>query len=73
MLHLEDRLDEKAFEVAIVSVQCQYLADNATTRFSFDMDDEIDCLSDFGFCVGERGLPMIAHDKIGEAMEGLLR
>src|SRR5450631_2328260 len=72
MLHLENWLDKEALEVAVVSVQCQYLADNSTTRLAFDMDDEIDCLSDLGFGVGERGLPVIAHDEIGESMEGLL-
>ena len=54
MLHLEDRLDKKALGVAVVSVQCQYLADNAATRLTFDVNNEIDCLSDLGFGVGER-------------------
>ena len=73
MLHLENRLDKKALGVAVISVQCQYLADNATTRLAFDMDDEINGLANLSFSVGESRLPVIAHDEIGESTEGLLR
>ena len=73
MFHLEYRLDQEALRVAVVAAKRQDFADNAAARLPLDMDDEIDGFSDLGFGIGEGGLRVVAHDQIGEAMQGLLR
>ncbi len=73
MLHLEHRLDQKAFRIAVVSTKRQYFPKDAATRLSFNMDDKINGFSDLGFGVGEGGWRVVAHNQIGEAPEGLLR
>src|SRR5271169_1675621 len=72
MLHLEYRLDEEAFGVAVVSPESEHFADDAARRVPLDVDDEVDGFSDLRFGVGEGGLGMAAHDQIGESLEGLL-
>ncbi len=73
MLHLEDRLDQEALRVAVVSTKGQDFADNAAARLPLDMDDEINGFSDLRFGIGEGALRVAAHDQIGEAVKGFLR
>lgn len=66
-LDLEDRFNEKAFGVAVVSAKCRYFADRAPAWLTLDVDDKCHGFSDLGFDVGEGGLRMIAHHQIGKA------
>src|SRR5271169_2344962 len=73
MVHLEYRVDQEAFGVAVVAAKAQHFADDAAARLALDMHDEIDGFCNLGFGIGEGGLRVVAHDQIGEAMQGLLR
>src|SRR5208282_6474424 len=73
MFHLEYRLDEEAFGVAVVAAKAQHFADDATARLALDMHHEIDGFCNLSFGVGEGRLRVVAHHQIGEAMQGLLR
>src|SRR5208337_1659088 len=73
MFHLEYRLDQESFRVAVVAPKAQHFADDAAARLALDMHHEIDGLRNLGFGVGKGRLRMVAHDQIGEAMQGLLR
>src|SRR5208337_1979523 len=68
IFHLEYRLDQEAFGVAVVTAKGEHFADNPAARLALDMDDEIDCISDLRFGVGESGLRVVPHDQIGEAV-----
>src|ERR1700731_3358716 len=70
MMRLEYRLDQEALRIAVVSTEGQDFAHNATAWLPLDMDDKIDGFSDLSFGVGERGLRVATHDKIGEAAKG---
>ena len=56
MFHLEYRLDQEAFRVAVVAAKREYFADDAAAWLPLDMDDEIDCFSDLRFGDEEGGL-----------------
>jgi hypothetical protein len=73
MFHLEYRLDQEAFRVAVVAPKSQDFADDAAARLPLDMDDEINGFSDLGFGVGEGGLGVVPHDQIGETVKSFLR
>jgi hypothetical protein len=70
MFHLEYWLDQEAFGIAVVPAKRQDFSENATRWSTLDMDDKIDGFSDLSFGVGERGLRVATHDKIGEAAKG---
>src|SRR5258708_30531734 len=70
MLHLEHRLDQEAFRIAVVSLKHQHLTEDAAARPPLDMDDEIKGFSDLRFGIREGGLRVATHDQIGEAREG---
>jgi hypothetical protein len=73
MFHLEYRLDQEAFRVAVLAAKSESFADDAAAWLTLNMDDEIACRSDLRFGVGEGGLRVIAHNQVGETMQGLLR
>src|ERR1700677_552635 len=72
MFHLEYRVDQEAFRVAVVAAKGQHFADDAAAGLALDMHHEIDGFCNFGFGVGESRLRVVAHDQIGEAMQRLL-
>jgi hypothetical protein len=51
----------------------EHFADDAAARLALDMHDKIDGFCNLGFGIGEGRLRVVAHDQIGEAMQGLLR
>src|ERR1700723_784883 len=69
MFHLEYRLDQEAFRVAVVSAKRQHFADDTTAWLTFGMNDNINGFPDLRLGVGEGGLRVVAHDQIGEAGE----
>ena len=73
MLHLENRLYQELFCVPVVSANGQHFAEDAAPWLPLNMDDKINGLPDLGFCVGEGGLRVVAHDQIGEPAERFLR
>src|SRR5208337_4091017 len=72
MFHLEYRVDQEAFGIAVVPAKRQDFAEDSAPWSTFDMDDEINGFCDFSFGVGEGGLRVVAHHQIGEASEGFL-
>src|SRR5271169_2994138 len=66
MFHLEYRVDQEAFGVAVVAAKGKHFAHDATARLALDMYDKIDGLRNLGFGVGEGCLRVVAHDQIGE-------
>ena len=66
MFHLEDRLDQEALGVPVVSTKRQHFAEDAAPWLPLNMDDKINGFPDLGFGVGEGGLRVVAHDQIGE-------
>src|SRR5580692_12947575 len=72
MFHLEYGLDQEAFGIAVVPAKRQNLADDTAARLTFDMNDNINGLSDLGLGVRERRLRVVAHHEIGETAEGFL-
>ena len=71
MLALEDRFDQEALCITVVSPNSQDFTHDAPAWLSFDMNDEIDGFSDLGFGVGKGALGVTAHDEIGEAAKSL--
>jgi len=72
MFHLEHRLDQEAFGIAVVPAKRQDFSEDSAPWSTFDMDDEINGFCDLSFGVGESGLRVVAHHQIGEASEGFL-
>ena len=72
VLALEDRLNQEALRVAIVSTKREHFAKNAAARLTLDMCNKIDGFSDLGLDVGVGGLRVVAHDQIGEPVESFL-
>src|SRR5205807_9821844 len=70
MFHLEHRLDQEAFRIAVVPAKRQDFAEDAARWSALDMDDKIDSFSDLSFGVGEGCLRVVTHDQIGEEREG---
>lgn len=69
MFHLEYRLDQEAFRIAVVATKRQHFAENAAPWLALDMHDKINGFSDLSFGVGEGGLGVVAHHQIGETSE----
>ena len=70
MICLQHRVDHETLCIPVVTMNRENFAHDSVTRFAFDVDNEIDRLSDLGFGVGECGLRVAAHHQIGEAMKG---
>src|SRR5208337_1684183 len=70
MFHLEYRVDQEAFGIAVVSAKRQHFADDTAAWLTFDMHDNINGFPDLRLGIGERGLRMVAHYQIGKAREG---
>jgi hypothetical protein len=62
MFHLEDRLDQEALGVPVVSTNRQDFPEDAAARLPLNMNDKINGFPDLGFGVGEGGLRVVAHD-----------
>src|SRR5260370_32895376 len=72
MFHLEDRLDQEALGIAVVSTNRQYFAEDAAPWLALNVDDKVNGFCDLGFGIGEAGLRVVAHDQIGETTERFL-
>src|SRR5579859_8091552 len=72
MLGLEDRFDQEALCITVVSPNSQDLTQDAPAWLSFDMNDEIDGFSDLSFRVGKGTLGVTAHDEVAEPAKSLL-
>jgi len=71
-LALEGQFNEEALRVAIVSTKREHFAKNSAARLTLDMHNKIDGFTNLGLGVGEGGLRVVAHDQIGEPVEGFL-
>src|SRR5579872_3315709 len=71
MSGLEDRFDQEALCITVVSPNSQNFTQDALAWLSFDMYDEINGFSDLSFGVGKGALGVTAHDEIGETAKGL--
>src|ERR1035441_1189586 len=72
MFHLEDRLDQEALGVPVVTTKRQHFTEYAAPRLPLNVDYKINGFYDLGFGVGEGGLRVAAHDQIGEPAERFL-
>src|SRR5580692_5963622 len=70
---LVDLLTMEGLRGPVVALQSEHFADDAPPWLALDMDDEVNRFSDLRFHVGDRGLSVRTHDKIGEAGKSLGR
>ena len=72
-LRVVKQLEIELLGAAVVAIQFEDFADDAASRLPFDLDDQIDSLSDLGFDILKGRLGVAAKNEIGKAAERLYR